>query len=529
MKKVNPYYHTYKVLMICFALLYNVSLSAQKQPNILFAISDDQSFAHTSYAGCSFVKTPAFDRIAKEGVYFPKAYAASPGCAPSRSAIVTGRYPWQNEQAGQHASWWPKKYISFVDLLKNAGYLVGRTGKGVDPFKFADSENDSLRMDNPAGPVTAKINYDSKDDRSAYGISSINYAEEFKAFVSKNKTSEKPFFFWYGAREPHRGYELDSWKRNNKSLKNAKVPKFLPDNDLVKGDLLDYAVEIEWFDSHLDRMVSYLKKIGEYDNTIIIVTSDNGMPFPRTKANCYEYGIHVPLAIKFPKNSNLNKMEYRGNVSLAQLAPTVLELTNVSSKGMLPISNSSLVSQLEGKVSRVPVFSSRERHSSSRYKNWGYPQRAVIEGDYLLIWNVKPNRWPAGAPQRYDKKDGTLLNRYSLDENGKYTQGTIFADVDDSPSKTFLIENYSNPSIVPFFDFSFDYRPEFELYNVKEDPDCIDNLYEDKEHIEISKQLHEQLVNELKQTKDARVGDENPENFDEYPRYSKMRYFPKPK
>ena len=104
-----------------------------KLPNILFAISDDQSFAHTSFAGCGFVNTPAFDRIAKEGIYFTNCYAGSPGCAPSRSALVTGRHHWQNEQAGQHASSWLKKYVSFIDLLEANGYITGRTGKGVSP------------------------------------------------------------------------------------------------------------------------------------------------------------------------------------------------------------------------------------------------------------------------------------------------------------------------------------------------------------------------------------------------------------
>ncbi|NJC24933.1 sulfatase-like hydrolase/transferase [Neolewinella antarctica] len=79
------------------------------RPNILLAISDDQSVFHTSRAGARFVNTPAFDRIAREGIYFTNCYAGSPGCAPSRSALVTGRHHWQNEQAGQHASAWLKK------------------------------------------------------------------------------------------------------------------------------------------------------------------------------------------------------------------------------------------------------------------------------------------------------------------------------------------------------------------------------------------------------------------------------------
>jgi uncharacterized sulfatase len=75
-----------------------------RRPNILFCIADDQSYAHTSAAGCRGVKTPAFDRVAAGGVLFRNAYSLSPGCAPSRAGLLTGRYPWQLEEAGTHAS-----------------------------------------------------------------------------------------------------------------------------------------------------------------------------------------------------------------------------------------------------------------------------------------------------------------------------------------------------------------------------------------------------------------------------------------
>ena len=120
--------------IFCITVLLVTSLgykaNAQNRPNILFAISDDQSFFHTGYEESQFVKTPAFDRVAREGVYFSNCYAGSPGCAPSRSAIITGRHHWQNEQSGQHASAWLEKYVPFVDLLEKNGYSTGRTGKG---------------------------------------------------------------------------------------------------------------------------------------------------------------------------------------------------------------------------------------------------------------------------------------------------------------------------------------------------------------------------------------------------------------
>jgi N-sulfoglucosamine sulfohydrolase len=173
----------------------------------------------------------------------------------------------------------------------------------VSPFKYADDEDDPvLRKADAAGKAFNTIKYsagDPSDERTASGIGTNNYFENFRDFM-KNKPADAPFSFWYGATEPHREYEKDSWKRNGKNLQMADVPAFLPDNDVIRGDLLDYAVEIEWFDKHLLLMLNYLDSTGELDNTVVIVTGDNGMSFPRAKANCYSYGLHVPLAICFP-------------------------------------------------------------------------------------------------------------------------------------------------------------------------------------------------------------------------------------
>ena len=133
----------YMVSAWLLVLTLNASCKPNKQkpkqrPNILFAISDDQSWLHTSFAGSDWVRTPAFDRIATNGIYFTNCYAGSPGCAPSRSALVTGRYHWQNEQAGQHAAGWLDKYVPFVDLLEHNGYHTGYTGKGVGPFEYGE-------------------------------------------------------------------------------------------------------------------------------------------------------------------------------------------------------------------------------------------------------------------------------------------------------------------------------------------------------------------------------------------------------
>ncbi|MCT4589927.1 MAG: sulfatase [Carboxylicivirga sp.] len=503
----------------------------EKAPNVLIAISDDQSFQHTSFAGCSFINTPAFDRVAAEGAYFSNCIAGSPGCAPSRSTLITGRFHWQNKEAGQHASHWIKEVVPMTDEFMLIGYQLGRTGKGVAPFRYGAP----YRKTDAAGVANDESRYSNNSDEKpiASGINKINYFENFKRFMQERDRS-KPFFFWFGAHEPHRSFEKGSWKRVGKRLKDVKVPGFLPDDAIIRGDLLDYAVEIEWFDSHLQKMLNLLKEEGELDNTIVIVTSDNGMAFPRAKANCFEYGIHVPLAIRYPKVI-AEKRKVDDVVSFADFVPTLFDLCGINPRKMLPISGESITDILEaessGKVNtnKQYVFAGRERHSCSRYKNWGYPQRAVRDQQYLLIWNITPQRWPAGAPQRLMKENGVECYPYfGLDDSGKHHSEWAFTDVDAAPSKSFMVEN--KDQFPEYFDWSYSKRPEFEFYDIKQDPYCLNNLAGKKEYCQDEERLKKVLIEKLKVTKDPRVVGKGKEKaiFDSYPRYSRMRYFPNP-
>jgi len=529
------------LFVFCLLALFSCQRSpAEKappvRPNILFAISDDQSFAHTSFAGARFVNTPTFDRIARNGVYFLNCMAGSPGCAPSRSAIVTGRYHWQNEQAGQHAAGWLKKYVPFVDLLQADGYHTGYTGKGVGPFKYGDEEQGSLRMQNAAGTAYSGIRYETGtagDERFTSDINTINYAANFRDFLAQREAG-KPFFFWYGATEPHRSYEEGSGLERGKKLEKVDVPGFFPDVETIRSDMLDYAVEIEWFDLHLQRMLNHLDSLGELENTIVIVTSDNGMPFPRAKANGYEYGIHVPMAISYPKAFPAGR-RVTDRISFVDLAPTILDLTGTAPEGMLPISGRSLVnilvSEQQGQVEDVNryAFSGRERHSSSRYQNLGYPQRMIRDEQYLLIWNQRAQRWPAGAPRRIrPDSDGERWPMYGIDEEGKHHSEWAFTDVDACPTKSFLIENRQVDSLQRYFELSYGKRPEYELFDIQSDPACLQNLAGQAAYQEVEKRLKTALLKKLEATGDPRVVGPDRELFDSYPRYSRMREFPRP-
>ncbi len=503
-------------LLILAAALFDpgarqAAAQTEPRPNILIAISDDQSYPHASAYGDPVVSTPAFDRVAREGVLFTNAFVASPGCSPSRAAFLTGRYPWQLEQAGTHASSFPEQYVVFPDLLEEAGYFIGYTGKGWGPGNWKVSG----RTRNPAGPAFG----DRKRQPPYEGISDNDYAANFADFL-KARPKEKPFYFWYGATEPHRDYQAGAGLLEGMDPEDAAVPAFLPDAPEVRSDLLDYAVEIAWFDRHLGRMLALLEEAGELDNTIVLVTADNGMPFPRAKANVYESGIHVPMALKWTKNVPGGRV-VEDVVSLVDLTPTLLEAAGVRHPGAYPMSGRSILDLLrsdrQGRVdpSRREVFAGRERHSSSRYDNLGYPQRAIRTPEYLYIRNFAPDRWPAGDPQKYEA-DGSLGPMHGA-----------YHDIDAAPTLDFLLENRNDPVVRRYFHLAVDKRPDEELYDIRNDPACLRNLAGDAAFSRIRRQLHARLDSFLTKTEDPRVMGQG-EAFETYVRYSPIRTFPPP-
>ena len=495
-------------LAVLFVFLASLA-NADAPPNVLFAISDDQSFPHASAYGCSFVRTPAFDRVAERGVLFTNAFAASPGCSPSRAAILTGRYPWELEHAGTHASSFSAKFDVFPDLLERAGYAVGFTGKPWGPGNFRDGG----RARNPAGP---SFNSAKMQGEIPGAISRNDYAANFAEFLKQRKP-EQPFCFWFGAYEPHRAFQKGVGVAAGKDPASVEVPGFLPDVPEVRSDLLDYAFEIEWFDGHLGRMLDALEAAGELESTIVVVTSDNGMAFPRAKANNYEYGTHVPLAVSWPRNSPAGR-RVEDLVSLIDLAPTFLEGAGLPVPG--DMTGRSLVSILTSgrsgvlEPTRRAVFAARERHSSSRYQNRGYPIRSIRTRDYLYIRNYTPERWPAGHPRGQTKRP-----KDNVDGNRGYF------DIDGCPTKTYLVVHRQTPEIAEFFQLAVDKRPAEELFAVS-DTANLHNLAESPAHRDVKDSLAEQLYVFLRRTGDPRAGPDG-EIFETYKRYSHIRTFPK--
>ena len=473
------------------------------RPNILFAIADDWSYGHAGAYGCRWVQTPSFDRLARQGILFTHAYTPNAKCAPSRSSILTGRNPWQIKAAANHICYFPPEFKTWAEALEEHGYFVGMTGKGWGPGVAT----------NAAGQVRQMAGKPFNQHTTAsptIGIASNDYAANFASFVGTLPKGQ-PWCFWYGSQEPHRPYEYGSGvAKGGKRLSDVdRVPDHWPDTVPVRNDLLDYAFEVEHFDHHLGRMLNLLENRGMLSNTLVVVTSDNGMPFPRVKGQAYDDSNHMPLAIHWPEGICKPGRIASDYVSVIDFAPSFLELAAIAEKqaGMAPITGRSLndvfraVNSAQTGAARDHVIIGRERNDVGRPHDWGYPVRGIVKNDLLYLHNFEPTRWPSGNPE------------------------TGYTDCGGSPTKTATLQTRRDPTQKYRWELSFGLRGAEELYDLTHDPDCIKNLAGDPTFRNETVQLRVQLLSELQSQADPRVLGGG-QVFDEYPfAYDELRGF----
>lgn len=453
-------------LVFSVALIGCTEVTEIQRPNILFCIADDWGWPHAGVYGDSVVGTPTFDQLAQEGILFENAFVSSPSCTPSRGAILTGQHFWR---LGEGANLWSTLDTNlpvYPLLLEKAGYFVGSWRKTWGPGDIkAGGYNNSL----PAGK---------------------KYDQGFGHFL-KERPENTPFCFWLGASDPHRDYDKGSGAASGIDLNAIEVPSFYPDTEEIRSDLADYYYEVNRFDFDVAAAIKQLDSIGELENTIIVVTGDHGMPFPRCKGNLYDLGVRVPLVIRWGKNLKKNT-QVKEFVSLTDIAPTFLDLAGLdvpeqmTGKSLKPIL---LDENEESETVRDYAVFGRERHTPAQLAPSiaGYPSRGIRTNDYLYIRNFFPERWAAGVPEGATHPIGS------------------FADTDDGPTKAFLIENKDNPDYKVYYDLNFGQRPAEELYHINKDPYQLDNLANLPDFLPIKEALSEQLMQVLKSAEDPRV------------------------
>ena len=447
--------------------------SALERPNFLFIIFDDMSWNTAGTYGCEWVKTPNLDRVAREGIRFENAFTSNPKCSPCRASILTGRNTWQLEELSVHNSIFPKKWAVYPDLLEAAGYEVGLTGKGWGPGDHTGGGQGWKR--NPAGPSFDQH----KSEPPASGIGKNDYAKNFDDFLTSRKDPKAPFSFWMGFQEPHRAYELHSGVKLGKNLDEIYVPPYFPDVTAVRSDLADYAIEVEWADKHIGLALDLLEKRGELENTLVIVTSDHGMPFPFVKGQIHEDGFHLPFVARWGKGIKPGRV-VNDFVNVRDVAPTFLELAGVAKHPQ--ITGTSLVPLLRSEKTgwitndRNIMLAGKERHDLGRPNRWGYPVRTIRTPEFLYVHNYHPERWPACDPE------------------------TNYGNCDDSPTKEVvkILGGY-------YFNLSFNFRPADELYRLSDDPHGVRNLANDPAYAETMEDLKNRMLSMLKSEGDPRA------------------------
>lgn len=458
-------------LAVSFLAAGRSAPTLQRLPNIVVAIADDWSFPHASIYGDRTVRTPHIDRVAREGVLFTHAFVAAPSCTPSRAALLTGQAV---HRLGAGANLWgylPREHAVYPDLLERRGYQVGFAGKGWGPGRYEPGG----RERNPAGPQ-----YKNFDD------------------FLRQRASGRPFAFWFGSTDPHRPYTAGSGASLGRAPEDIQVPAFLPNTPAVRADLLDYYFEVERFDRDVGAMVEALSRAGELDNTVLIVTSDNGMPFPRAKATVYDAGTRVPLIVSWPGGAKAN-LTVRELVSLTDIAPTLLQAagspvpSSMTGRSLLPLLRG------EPQSERDRVFVERERHANVRRGDLSYPVRAIRTKDHLYIRNLRPDRWPAGDPEVY------------------FAVGP-FGDIDGGPTKSVLLEGRTDPALARYFDLAAAKRPAEELYDLRRDPDQLANAAADAGQRDVLQRLRAALARWQRDTGDPRLHEDD-DRWDRFPYY----------
>jgi arylsulfatase A-like enzyme len=454
---------------------------ADRRPNILVAIADDWGWPHASTYGDPVVRTPTLDRLAREGVLFEQAYAASPSCTPSRAALLTGQWHWRLEESANLWSTLRYHYPTYTGLLEQAGYHVGLTGKGWGPGR----DEPGGRAHNPAGR---------------------SYAS-FAAFLDA-RPAGRPFCFWFGSSDPHREYDKGSGVRSGIDASRIRLNAHFPDAPEVREDVADYAFEAQRFDRDVGGLLRLLEERGELERTIVVMTSDNGMPFPRCKANLYDCGVRVPLAIRWPDRFAAGR-RVDAFVSLTDLAPTLLELAGqaapeaTTGRSLVPLMLRQPPANAAG--GRDHVITGKERHVPGQEKPdvGGTPMRAIRTRDFLYVRNFRPDRWPAGTP---DAEKAVIPGRW-------------LADCDNGPTKSYLVDHRRDDArSARLWDLAFAKRPAEELYDLRTDPDQLENVAGQPPYAREQAELAERLLAVLRATGDPRVVG-GAERLEVYPYY----------
>ncbi len=461
-------------LIVCFT----TASVAFESPNIVLMIADDMAVEDSGAYGHPTIKTPSIDQLAAEGIRFDQAYLTCSSCSPSRSSLITGRYP---HATGAEELHWPlpADQITFVELLRNAGYWTGAAGKWhlgeaikdrYDEVRGSNPRGFQLPTGEPSSPESEKLGFD------ASGAAQSGCAEWVA--LLQDRPRDQPFFCWLAAVDPHRDYRPGTIPEPH-SVDEVIVPPYLPDTEATRKDLAAYYDEISRLDHYVGEVLQELDAQGVADDTLVIFMSDNGRPFPRCKTTVYDSGIRTPLIARWPGRIQPGIVT-EALVSSVDLAPTFLKIAGIEPGPSFQGHDMSAIFAGDEGSGRTYVFAEHNWHDYAALK------RAVRTDRYKLIMNYD-RQLPLTPP----------------------------ADAVRSPSfnelKRLRDLDQLDPTLTACFQAP---RPLLEFYDLQHDLHELHNLAGDPEYLEIVNELQDALLEWSQETKDRIPITLSPDEFD---------------
>ncbi|MGF1579397.1 MAG: sulfatase [Gemmataceae bacterium] len=446
------------LLACCFVAWFAPSVVGQdkkdtkQRPNIVIIIADDVGWNDLGCYGHPHIRTPNLDKLAKEGMRFTAAFLTTSSCSPSRCSIMTGRYPHSTGAPELHQPL-PANQVVFAGLLKRAGYYTASVGK--------------WHLGN-----AAKENFDAVVQRG--GPSGCkNWVK-----VLKERPRQKPFFLWLAAVDAHRPYAKNAIAKPH-TPKDVVVPPFLPDNRETRKDLALYYDEITRMDDYIGRVMAELAQQGVAENTIVIFISDNGRPFPRCKTTLYDSGIKTPFIVRWPGHVDPGTV-CNNLVSVVDIAPSMIEIAGLRQSPTFQ--GRSFVKMLKDPKAKIRDYV----HGEHNWHDFKAYERAVRSSKYLYIKNAVPE--VAGTPPADAVRSPTYQTMIKLHANGK------------------LPKKQQGCFLKP--------RPTEELYDIRKDPFCLNNLATSKKHSYQLRVMRAQLLQWKRATNDRVPEMLTPDKFD---------------
>ncbi|MGH9338137.1 MAG: sulfatase family protein [Acidobacteriota bacterium] len=466
------------ILAILPVLACTEAETAAGRPNLVLIIADDLAWDDLGAYGHPDIQTPNLDRLAQEGMRFDQAFVTTSSCSPSRSSIITGRYPHGTDAEQLH---WPlpAEQSTFVEMLRQGGYWTAAAGKWhlgdevrdrFDEIRDAGASGFQL----PAGQEALKGQVEqpaSRDARSG--------ATQWVPLL-RDRPRERPFFLWLASFDPHRGYDENIISQPH-GVEDAVVPPYLPDVPDTRKDLALYYDEVSRLDAFVGQVLAELERQGEADNTFVLFISDNGRPFPRAKTTLYDSGIKTPWIVRWPQKVNPDSV-CPSLVSTVDIAPTFLELAGIEQSPTFQ--GESFLPLLENPEASVRDYVFAERH----WHDYEAHERAVRSPRYKYIRNYYTDL--ASTPPADAVRSPTFQVMQRLHASGELTPEQMA------------------PFISP--------RPEEEFYDLQADPHELVNLAQDPQYSDRLDQMRQALEDWQKTTGDTLPAMRTPDEFDRH-------------